>query len=228
MTERVAVRLWLPDRPGMLAAVATRIAALEGNVIGLEVVERSGGVAVDELMVELPQPGLHDELCAQLQAIEGAGVEEVRVVPDDAEERGLQVISAAIAILETANATASVAALTGLVDDLFGTDWSALLDLRTETCVQRTGEVPPIDWLLAFLAGARSAPSATGTSGSGVMAGELVESGLALCIGRSVAFRRREQRELEMLVRVADRMCRQLRADRIPQTWTAGRQWPGA
>jgi ACT domain len=228
MTQRLAVRIWLPDRPGMLAAVATRIAGLEGNVIGLEVLERSGGVAVDELMVELPAEGLDRELSTRLQAIEGAGVEEVRIVPDDAEERGLQVIAAAISILETANATASLAALIGLVDELFDAEWSALVDLRTETCVDRQGDVPPVDWLLAFLAGARSAPAAGATSGSGVMSGELIDSGLALCIGRSVAFRGREHRELEMLVRVADRMCRPLRADRIPQSWVAGRQWPGS
>jgi hypothetical protein len=51
------------------------------------------------------------------------------------------------------------------------------------------------------------------------MAGELAEAGLSLCIGRTVAFRQREQRELEMLVRVADRMCRPLRGDRIPPGW---------
>lgn len=219
-SQRFSVRLWVPDRPGMLGAVVGAIAELSGNVIGLEVLERSGEIAVDELMVELPErpePGTGEVLGRRLRAIDGAGVEEVRPVPDGTEERGLQVISAAVTILETANPTASLAALVGLVGTLFEVEWSSLVDLRTETCVRAAGEPPSVDWLLAFLDGARRAAT---TSNSGVMAGELPDAGLVLCIGRAVPFRRREQRELEMLARVADRMCRPLR-DRIPQTWAA-------
>ncbi len=217
--ERLAVRIWLPDEPGMLAAVATRIASLRGNVIGLEVLERSGGIAVDELQVELPEPGLTEKLCRQLCTISGAGIEEVRPIPPEAEERGLQVIAAAVSILETANASASLAALVGLTNDLFEVEWSALVDLASATLVQCVGEVPPPEWLLSFVSASRTTVPAADTTGSGVMAGELTEAGLVLCIGRTVAFRRREQRELDMLVRVTDRMCRPLRGDRIPTGW---------
>lgn len=220
---RFMVRLWVPDRPGMLGAVATGIADLGGNVVGLEVLERSGGVAVDELLVELPGSDMADGLSRRLQSIEGAGVEEVRALPEGAEERGLEVIAAAVSILETANPTASLAAVIGLVGALFDVEWSALVDLATESCLQATGDVPSIDWLLAFLSGSRRAAT---TSNSGVMAGELSDAGLALCIGRTVPFRRREQRELDMLVRVADRMCRPLR-DRIPPGWGNRSLFPG-
>jgi hypothetical protein len=226
--ERFSVRIWLPDEPGMLAAVATRIASLRGNVVGLEVLERSEGIAVDELQVELPEVGLSDRLCRQLCTISGAGIEEVRAIPPDAEERGLQVISAAVSILETANASASLAALVGLTNDLFDVEWSALVDLESETSVQCVGEVPPLEWLLSFVTGSRAGGPMADTSGSGVMAGELTEAGLALCIGRTVAFRGREQRELDMLVRVADRMCRPLRGDRIPTGWGAQPRFLGS
>ncbi len=221
--QRFAVRVWLPDRPGTLAAVATGIAAMEGNVIGLEVLERSGGVAIDELMVELPSSLTAEDVSRQLQEVPGVGVEEVRPVPPDAEERGLQVIAAAIAILETANPTASLAALVGLAGALFDVEWSALVDVTSESCLQATGDVPTVDWLLAFASGARRAS----TTGSGVMAAELPDAGLVLCIGRAVPFRGREQRELDMLVRVADRMCRPLR-ERIPQTWSSPPRFLGA
>lgn len=226
--ERLSVRIWLPDEPGMLAAVATRIAAIRGNVVGLEVLERSGGIAVDELMVELPEHGMADRLCQQLQSIEGGGIEEVRAVPPGTEERGLQVIAAAVSILETANASASLAALVGHTEELFTTDWSALVEVGSESMVHCTGDVPGVAWLLAFVSGARSAPPDVATSGSGVMAGELRDSGLVLCIGRSHPFRRREHRELDMLVRVADRMCRPLRGDRIPPGWESPPRFIGA
>ncbi len=93
------------------------------------------------------------------------------------------------------------------------------MDLASGAYVQCVGEVPPIEWLLSFVSGSRTTVPLADTTGSGVMAGELTEAGLVLCIGRTVAFRRREQRELDMLVRVTDRMCRPLRGDRIPTGW---------
>jgi hypothetical protein len=225
--ERLSVRIWLPDEPGMLAAVATRIAAIRGNVVGLEVLERSGGVAVDELMVELPEPGQAETLTRQLRTIDGAGIEEIRTVHPETEERGLQVIAAAVSILETANASASLAALVGLTGDLFAAEWAALVDARSAACVHCHGDVPGVRWLLAFVSGARSAPDDLATSGSGVMAGELAESELVLCIGRSMAFRGREHRELDMLARVADRLCRPLRGDRVPPAWDSAPRFPG-
>jgi ACT domain len=226
MTIRIAVRLWLPDRPGRLAAVTQGIAEAGGNVLGLEVVERSDGVAVDELMVEVASADGIDDLCRAIQAIDGAGVEEARQVPADSEERGLQVISAAITILETANPTATLSALSGLVGELFDAGWTALVDLGAKVCVESAGETPPIDWLIAFCQGAGAVEGRT--TGSGVMAGTLADANLAICVGRAFAFRRREQRELDMLSRVADRMCRPLRADRIPQSWTSAGRWIGS
>ena len=43
------VRLWLPDRPGALGQVASRIGAVHGDVVGIEILERGGGSAIDDL-----------------------------------------------------------------------------------------------------------------------------------------------------------------------------------
>ena len=210
----------------MLAAVATRIAAMRANVVGLEVLERSGGVAVDELTVEMPETGSVVPLTRQLGTIDGACIEQVQPVPPDQEGRGLQVIAAAISILETANASASLSAVVGFAEDLFDAEWSALVDIRSRTYVHCTGDVPGVEWLLDLVAGAAGAPAVDG-AGRSVIAGELDESDLILSLGRTVPFRRREQRELDMLARVADRMCRPLRGDRIPASWGSSPRFPG-
>ena len=58
------MRIWLPDAPGVLGAVAAEIGAVQGNVVGLEVLEREAGVAIDELVVELPdEPGAVEAVC---------------------------------------------------------------------------------------------------------------------------------------------------------------------
>jgi len=41
------IRIWLPDAPGVLGAVAAEIGAVQGNVVGLEVLEREAGVAIE-------------------------------------------------------------------------------------------------------------------------------------------------------------------------------------
>ncbi len=45
------MRVWLPDRPGALGAVASRIGAVRGDVVGIDILETGDGVAVDELVV---------------------------------------------------------------------------------------------------------------------------------------------------------------------------------
>jgi hypothetical protein len=204
--ERVAVRIWVPDRPGVLGAVTTRIGGIRGNVVGLEVLERDGGVAIDELMVELPDVGMVDEMCSQIRLVDGAGVEEVRPIGDDKEERGLQVMAAALAILETANSTAALSALIGYVSELFELDWATLVDLRSGSHIHSIGEIPTVAWLTAFAEGARTNDIEGCTDRSGVLAEGLEVAGLALHVGRMVPFRRRERREVQMLARVTDRV----------------------
>ncbi|HUF84942.1 MAG TPA: amino acid-binding protein, partial [Acidimicrobiia bacterium] len=58
----VLIRVWLPDRPGALGAVASRIGSIRGDIVGLDVLERGDGIAVDEFAVELE----HDEVLPML------------------------------------------------------------------------------------------------------------------------------------------------------------------
>ena len=48
------LRLVVPDRPGLLGAVATALGEAGIDIVSVDVLERSGGVAVDDIVVELP------------------------------------------------------------------------------------------------------------------------------------------------------------------------------
>jgi hypothetical protein len=72
------VRVWLPDRPGALGQVASRIGAVHGDVIGIDILERGGGSAIDELTVSLPRDELVDLLIAEIRQVDGVAVEDVR------------------------------------------------------------------------------------------------------------------------------------------------------
>ena len=56
------LRVLVPDRPGMLGAVASALGGVGADIISVDVVERSAGVAVDDLVVELPPDKLTDSL----------------------------------------------------------------------------------------------------------------------------------------------------------------------
>ena len=72
------LRLVLPDRPGMLGAVATALGAAGADILSLDVVERGPGGAVDDLVVAMPPGGLADALITSAQSVQGVVVESLR------------------------------------------------------------------------------------------------------------------------------------------------------
>jgi len=201
------MRIWLPDAPGVLGAVAAEIGAVNGNVIGLEVLEREAGVAIDEFVVELPdQPGAVDAVCKGIRNIPGAGVEEVRVLSAAAQDREDTVLNAAAAILQAATATAAMNTLSGQLMSLFDLTWLAVADLGLHTFTEVHGEAPSIAWLNAFAQGSQSgADPSNDTTSSGVFVEAIPETELTVCGGRAAPIRRRERHAIAMLVLVTAR-----------------------
>jgi hypothetical protein len=72
------LRLVLPDRPGILGAVATALGAAGVDIVSLDVLERGHGVAVDDVVVDLPRDRLPDSLITAAQAVPGVKVESLR------------------------------------------------------------------------------------------------------------------------------------------------------
>lgn len=72
------LRLVLPDRPGMLGAVATALGEVGGDILSLDVVERGPEGAVDDLVVALPPGGMADVLITSAQSVPGVVVESLR------------------------------------------------------------------------------------------------------------------------------------------------------
>ena len=201
------MRIWLPDAPGVLGAVAAEIGAADGNVIGLEVLERDAGVAIDELVVELPDdPDAVDAVCRGVRNVPGAGVEVVTEVPGEAIDREGTVLTAAAGILQAGTPAAALRALGGHLRTLFDLTWLALADEALTRYVETHGEVPPVQWVAAFAEGARSgADPANDTTGSGVFVEAVPGTALVVCGGRPNAIRRRERAEIGLRVVVAAR-----------------------
>jgi hypothetical protein len=205
--------MWLPDAPGVLGTVAAAIGEVQGNVVGLEVLERGAGVAIDEFVIELPDhAGVIDALSRGVRSVPGAGVEEVtdlgRAGPSggDAPDREDDVMATTMQILAGATPEAALGALTNGLISLFSLSWLALMDDALEQFVETHGDLPSVEWVVAFAEGARSgADPPYGTTGSGVFIESVPGSGLTVCGGRPSAIRRRERHEISMLVMVASR-----------------------
>jgi hypothetical protein len=201
------MRIWLPDAPGVLGAVAAEIGAVKGNVIGLEVLEREAGVAIDEFVVELPdEPGAVDAVCKGIRNIPGAGVEEVWELANVAQDREDTVLNAATGILQAATPTAAMNALSNQLMTLFDLSWLAVADLGMQTFSEVHGDAPSIVWLTAFAQGSQSgADPSNDTTSSGVFVEAIPDTELTVCGGRPAPIRRRERHAIAMLVVVTSR-----------------------
>lgn len=72
------IRVQLPDSPGTLGAVATALGTVDADILSVDVVERGSGIAVDDLVVELPSGKLPDVLITAAESVDGVEVDAVR------------------------------------------------------------------------------------------------------------------------------------------------------
>lgn len=72
------IRVVLPDRPGALGAVASALGHAGGDILSVDIVERSAGQATDDLVVELPPDRLPDSLVSAAASVPGVRVESIR------------------------------------------------------------------------------------------------------------------------------------------------------
>jgi len=72
------IRVQVPDSPGTLGAVATALGLIGADILSVDVVERGGGVAIDDMVVELPSGRLPDAVITAAESVEGVEVDAVR------------------------------------------------------------------------------------------------------------------------------------------------------
>ena len=78
------VRIALPDRPGALGLVASRIGAVGGDIVAINILEREDGRAVDEFTIEIGGHHLIDLLQSEIHEVDGVTVLEIRAADSTA------------------------------------------------------------------------------------------------------------------------------------------------
>jgi len=204
--ETYVVRVWLADRPGALGQVASRIGAVRGDVTGIDILERGGGRAIDELVVSMPDGSDMGLLVAEIGQVDGVAVEDVRRVSADRPDHALFALETAARLVESVpekRLDLLCAELLTIVDG----EWAVVLDPVASAAIATVGIAPELTWLAAFLAGSShltQAEQAAGAPGDLVWSRFVVHD-LVVVVGRGGRpFHTRERQLVDALGRVAD------------------------
>lgn len=139
------LRVELPDRPGALGAVATALGMIGADILAMDVVERSAGSAVDDLVVELPKGRAPDTLITAAESVSGVRVESVRPDPGIADAHREWELTEALA----ADPERAIETLAELLPDVLRAGWAAVVRVTADRTVE-------------LLAGGGGVPSFTG------------------------------------------------------------------
>ncbi len=72
------LRVMLPDRPGSLGSLAVALGTVDADIISLDVVDRFDGVAVDDIVVDVPHGTFPDALITAAERLDGVMVDSLR------------------------------------------------------------------------------------------------------------------------------------------------------
>lgn len=200
------VRVWMPDRPGALGAVASRIGAAGGDVVGIEIIEQGAGRAIDELIVHLPDPSLVNLLINEVSQVDGVDVEEVRPTSAVVHDPRLQALDMAVDLLDAPNREVLLDVLCEEATTLTEAEWTVVLDQSAEVAIVSRGQHPAPAWLAAFVHGSSDEGAA-----DDIISATLVPDELVLVLGRDRAdFRTRQRERVAALARIAATRWREL------------------
>lgn len=209
------LRVWVPDRPGALGAVASRIGAVRGDLVGIEILERGGGRAIDELVIDLPDAELVDLLVSEVAEVDGVDVEDVRRVDDGLVDPRLDALETAAELVAHDGVPFLLHGFAAACMRDFRADWAAVIEPGATDSRVAVGSAPEGSWLNAFLVGSEASVAVPVADGGphDVAWARLRSSSLAVVLGRDGRpWHMKERRQLEALSRIVDSRWTELSA----------------
>ena len=201
------VRVVLADRPGALGAVASRIGSVRGDVIGVEIVERRSGRAVDEFQVELAEESTVELLVTEIEQVDGAAVEQVRPLPQGRRDPRTQAYAASLSLMDERSPGGLLDRLAVVASGELDAGWSAVIDMAAHSnnaILGAHGRPPALTWLTALAVDAAGSGGRAG-QGADVASAPLHNWDLLLVVGRpGWAFTATEEERLRALASLAD------------------------
>ena len=207
MAVAYVLRVWIPDRPGALGSLASRIGAVGGDVVGIDILERGAGRAIDEISIELPDAALVDLLINEVHQVDGVDVESIRPTARSVHDPRLDALETAAMLVGARTANDAVAELCIRARLSIGATWSAVVAFGGGALIAGDGALPPTTWIAAYVDGCRHTASNddTGAHAEDITWAPMYAAECALVLGREGdVFRARERRQVAALARIVD------------------------
>lgn len=212
------VRVWLPDRPGALAAVAARFGALKGDVQALEIIERRNGLAIDELVVSMPADVSVDLIVNEVGQVDDVQIEDIRRLGDSIYDPQLDALEAASIILGAGRRDELASALCLHVSRIVRASWACVLETGGAV-IGSWGDRPNDRWLDGFVSGSPPCDTPMRMPDLDTVWLPLPAGGAALIVGRDTPLRARERHRMAAMARIADVWFRRLKAVSTYEAW---------
>jgi hypothetical protein len=202
------IRVKLPDRPGALGAVASRIGSVGGDVVSIEILQRTDGLVVDELGVGLAADTLIDLLRDEILEVDGVTIESIRSVEGAMPDRSAELLDVAAELFKQSSPTGLMKHLTARVRRSLDATFAAVLDRDAPAIVACDGEPTDpeglVDRVAALLDGDGDADD--------LALAPLDRGRMVLAVGRiHPVLRDRERRWIVTMAELADYGWRDLR-----------------
>ena len=139
------LRVWLPDRPGALGSVASRVGAVGGDVVGIDILEQGAGRAIDELVVDLPGEHLVDLMVMEITQVDGVDVEDVRPAASSLRDPRLDALETAAILVGAETPDESVRALCEHAVRVLGAEWAVVVDPASALLMATEDRIPRPD-----------------------------------------------------------------------------------
>jgi ACT domain-containing protein len=199
------LRVSLPDRPGALGAVASRIGAVRGDVVAVEIVEREEGRAVDEFVVELVDEENLPLLLNEIAEVDGVSVQEAHPVAGGVRDRRLDAYDTASLIVAQRTPQDVIAALTTRTCQELDALWASVVDVEQCMLIASEGPTATAAWITDYVVARRQGHAPTAGKDEEILWIDLAAWDLVLIVAREGwKFGVRETDRLAALARLAD------------------------
>ncbi len=197
------IRVRIPDRPGALGAVASRIGAVGADVVSIDILQRAHGEVVDELGVVTATDDLAGLLEEEILEVDGVSLEEVRSIGGPVPDRHAELIEIATALVHQTTPDDVLSELVVRTRSSLAAAFVALVDPDAGTVVVADGDRPPVEQISSSL----SRPDHNDRT----LTTRLNGSGLVLLVVRKAPILRdRERQRVGALAALADHRWREL------------------
>jgi hypothetical protein len=193
------IRVKLPDRPGALGAVASRIGSVGGDVVSIDILQRENGVVVDELGVGLAGDNLIELLRDEILEVDGVSIESVRAGEGAIPDRYTELLDVAGELFEQTSPADLLEHLTARVRRSLASTFAAIIEEEGPRIVVCAGEAPDDD-CLGLVVGQEALDGRLDLA-----VAPLARAGKLLVVGRTEpVLRSRERRWISTMADLAD------------------------